>query len=71
MKVFEGRQQRDFEQIVDDRYKKKALIISSQHPVNEWYVVIGNELIDEVCLDRIVHNSIRFQLKGESLRKKY
>ncbi|GHS92449.1 hypothetical protein FACS1894203_4900 [Bacteroidia bacterium] len=56
---------------VDDRYRKKALIISSQLPVSDWYAVIGNELIAEACLDRIVHKAIRFQLKGESLRKKY
>ena len=56
---------------IDDRYRKKALIISSQLAVNDWYAVIGNELIAESCLDRIVHKSIRFQLKGESLRKKY
>lgn len=71
MKNLEGQQQNDFEQIVDDRYRKKALIISSQLPVKDWYGVIGNELIAEACLDRLVHKSIRFQLKGESLRKKY
>jgi DNA replication protein DnaC len=71
MKALEGQQQNDFEQIIDDRYRKKALIICSQLPVNDWYAVIGNELIAEACLDRIVHKSIRFQLKGESLRKKY
>lgn len=71
MKALEGQQQNDFEQIVDDRYRKKALIISSQLPVKDWYAVIGNELIAEACLDRIVHKAIRFQLKGESLRKKY
>ena len=27
--------------------------------------------IADACLDRIVHKSVRFQLKGESLRKKY
>lgn len=29
-----------------------------------------SELIAEACLDRIVHKSKRFELKGESLRKK-
>lgn len=71
MKKLEGQQQNDFEQIIDDRYRKKALVISSQLPVADWYDVIGNELIAEACLDRIVHKAIRFQLKGESLRKKY
>jgi DNA replication protein DnaC len=45
MKGLVGQQQNDFEQVVDDRYRKKALIISSQLPVNDWYAVIGNELI--------------------------
>jgi len=71
MKTLQGQQQNDFEQIVDDRYRKKALIISSQLPVKDWYAVIGNELIAEACLDRMIHKAIRFQLKGESLRKKY
>lgn len=71
MRKLEGQQQNDFEQLVDDRYRKKALIIASQLPVADWYPVIGNELIAEACLDRIVHKAIRFQLKGESLRKKY
>lgn len=71
MRALEGTGQNDFEQIVDDRYRKKALIVSSQLPVKDWYAVIGNELIAEACLDRIVHKAIRFQLQGESLRKKY
>lgn len=63
--------QNDFEQLVNDRYRKKALIIASQLPIADWYPVIGNELIAEACLDKMVHKVIRFQLKGESLRKKY
>lgn len=53
------------------RYFKKALIIASQLPVSDWYGLFKNELIAEACLDRIIHKAIRFQLKGESLRKKY
>lgn len=71
MKKLQGQQQNDLEQLVDDRYRKKGLIISSQLPVKDWYDVIGNELIAEATLDRLVHKSIRIQLKGDSLRKKY
>ena len=71
MKPIEGQFQNDFEQILDDRYNKKALIIASQLPVSDWYSLFKNELIAEACLDRIIHKAIRFQLKGESLRKKY
>ena len=67
----EGQIQHDFEQIIDDRYNRKALILASQLPVADWYNVFQSELIAEACLDRIVHKSKRFELKGESLRKKY
>ena len=63
--------QHDFEQIIDDRYNRKALILASQLPIKDWYNVFISELIAEACLDRIVHKSKRFELKGESLRKKW
>lgn len=71
MKPIDGQQQNDFEQILDDRYKRKALIISSQLPISDWHALFRNELIADACMDRISHKSIRFQLLGESLRKKY
>lgn len=71
MKPIEGQQQNDFEQILDDRYKRKALIISSQLPVSDWHALFKNELIADACMDRMVHKPVRFQLTGESLRKKY
>mgnify|MGYP002521877196 CR=1 FL=1 len=68
----EGQIQHDFEQIIDDRYNRKTLILASQLPVADWYNVFQSELIAEACLDRLVHNkSKRIELKGESLRKKY
>jgi DNA replication protein DnaC len=71
MKKLEGQQQNDFEQVIDDRYHKKSLIISSQLAVTDWYSVFSNEMLAEACLDRLVHKSLRFELKGDSMRKKY
>ncbi|MGG6497534.1 UNVERIFIED_CONTAM: ATP-binding protein, partial [Bacteroidetes bacterium 56_B9] len=70
MKALEGQQQNDFMEIIEDRHGRKATIIASQLPVSKWYDVIGNEVIADAILDRIVHSSHRFDLKGESLRKK-
>jgi DNA replication protein DnaC len=70
MKSLEGQQQNDFMEIIEDRHGRKATIIASQLPVSKWYDVIGNEVIADAVLDRIVHSSHRFDLKGESLRKK-
>lgn len=63
--------QHDFEQIVDDRYNRKALILASQLPVSDWYSIFQSELIAEACLDRLAHKSIRYSLSGDSMRKKY
>ncbi|MCP4259864.1 MAG: ATP-binding protein [Planctomycetes bacterium] len=67
----DGQLQHDFEQIIDDRYSRKATILASQLPVADWYHIFQSELIAEACLDRIVHKALKFCLTGESLRKKY
>ena len=41
----------------------------SQFPVNEWYGTIGDNTLADAILDRIVHNSHRLELGGESMRK--
>ena len=66
MLKLEGEVQNEIEQIIDDRYGYKALIIASQLPVSDWYNIFQSELIAEACLDRLVHKSIRFTLKGDS-----
>jgi DNA replication protein DnaC len=64
MKALEGQQQNDFMEIIEDRHGRKATIIASQLPVSKWYDVIGNEVIADAILDRIVHSSHRFDIKG-------
>ena len=38
--------------------------------VKQWFDLIGEKTIADAILDRIVHDSIRIELKGESLRKR-
>lgn len=66
----EQQQQLDLMEIIEDRHGKASTIIASQLPVANWYDVIGEETIADAILDRLVHTSYRFELKGESLRKK-
>jgi DNA replication protein DnaC len=44
-------------------------LIASQVPVKNWYDVIGEQTVADAILDRLVHQSVRIELKGESLRK--
>ena len=57
---FSSYQQNDFMEILEDRHALKSTIIVGQLPVSKWFDVIGNGLIADAALDRIVHTSHRF-----------
>jgi DNA replication protein DnaC len=63
-------ERRDFLEICDDRYQRRAMILTSQMPVVHWHEQIGDPSIADSILDRLIHNAYRIELKGESLRKK-
>ena len=57
-------------EIMEDRHGKSSTIITSQLPVSKWYEVIGEQTIADAILDRLVHDSHRIEMKGESMRRK-
>ena len=63
-------QRRDLLELTEDRYERRATIITSQIPVDRWYEIIGNPTIADAIMDRIAHNAYRIELAGESLRKR-
>ncbi|MCF0220530.1 MAG: ATP-binding protein [Muribaculaceae bacterium] len=72
VKPLDGQQLLDLMEIIDDRYGRKSTIIASQLPVASWYDVLKkNTTAADAILDRIVHTATRFELKGQSLRKKH
>jgi len=66
----EGQQQLDLMEIIEDRHARKSTIIASQLPVASWFDVFPEPTVADSFLDRIVYTAHRFELKGESLRKK-
>jgi len=57
-------------EIMEDRHQKSSTIITSQLPVSKWHEVIGEETIADAILDRLIHDSHRIDMKGESMRRK-
>jgi len=57
-------------QLLEDRYGKKSVIITSQLPVAKWYEYINDPTLADAILDRLTANAHRIELKGESLRRK-
>jgi DNA replication protein DnaC len=66
---FTEEQRKDFLEIMEDRYEARSTIITSQLPVSSWHQVIGESTVADAILDRLVHNSYRVELEGESMRK--
>ena len=62
-------QRRDLLEIVEDRHGKGSTMITSQLPVHAWHDVIDEPTFADAIMDRIVHNSYRFELDGPSMRK--
>ena len=63
-------QARDLLEILEDRYGKGSLIITSQVPVDRWHDLIGVPTLADAILARVIHNAYRIDLAGESLRKR-
>jgi DNA replication protein DnaC len=63
-------QRRILLELLDDRYDKTSTLIASQLPTDLWHDNLADPTLADAILDRIVHNSYRLELKGESLRKK-
>lgn len=57
-------------QLLEDRYGKKSIIVTSQLPVAKWYEYINDPTLADAILDRLTANAHRIELKGESLRRK-
>lgn len=56
-------------EVLEDRYGVSSTLIVSQFPVKSWYEMINNPTVADAILDRLVHNSHKIELKGESMRK--
>lgn len=55
--------------VVDRRMRTGALLITSQYPTDQWHAMFPDPTVADAILDRVVHQSHRLQLKGESMRK--
>jgi len=62
---------REILDLLDDRYQHASIIFASQLPMDKWHLNIQDPTIADAVLDRILHNSVKIQLKGDSMRKRH
>ena len=60
---------REFLDLIDSRFRKTSSLFVSQLPVKDWHKNIADSTIADALLDRIVHDALRLELQGDSMRK--
>ena len=55
--------------LFDDRFRNSSTLLSSQFPVSSWHERFKDPTLADAIMDRIVHDSYRLKLKGDSMRK--
>ena len=63
-------QKRDLLEMLDDRYQRKSTVITSQLPATHWHEHLNDATLADAILDRLMHNAVRLEMSGESMRKK-
>jgi DNA replication protein DnaC len=63
-------ERRDLLEVLEDRYGRRATLVTSQLPLDHWHEVIGDPTFGDAILDRLIHHAHRITLKGASMRRK-
>ena len=70
LQILAQTQRNDLLEIIEDRHGRGATLITSQLPIPHWHEAIGDPTLADAILDRLLHNTHKIKLKGESMRKK-
>lgn len=68
LQALTNQQAADLLEVIEDRHQRRATIVTSQLPIKQWHEALGEPTIADAILDRLLSNSHRFELSGESLR---
>jgi DNA replication protein DnaC len=60
----------DLLEIIEDRAHQRSTIVTSQLPVSLWHEALGDPTVADAILDRLLEQSHRIELDGESMRRR-
>jgi DNA replication protein DnaC len=61
-------ERRHFLEVMDDRGGSRSTVITSQFPVESWHDRVGSPTLADAVMERILSNSYRLSLAGETMR---
>lgn len=56
--------------IIDEKQQTGSIIITTQYPVLQWHKKMPDPTVADAICDRLIHKSYKFELGGDSMRKK-
>ena len=68
MRKFSSQEAEDLRDIIELRSYGKSTIITTQLPTDHWSEVIGDEIIRDALIDRLVPTGLTIELKGPTYR---
>jgi DNA replication protein DnaC len=57
-------------ELLEDRHQRGSVLVTSQLPIKLWHGQFQDPTLADAVLDRLIHNSERIELSGESMRKR-
>ena len=61
-------ERRHFLEVMDDRGGSRSTILTSQFPVENWHDQIGSPTLADAVMERVLSNSYRLVLSGDTMR---
>ena len=62
-------QRRDCLEIPEDGHGSRSIIVISQLSIQQWHDSIGDSVLADAIMDRLVQNTYKINFIGESLQK--
>lgn len=56
-------------ELLEDRFAAGSVMMTSQFLIKEWHDLIDSPTIADAICDRLIHNSYKIELDGDSMRK--
>lgn len=70
IKPLSSTERHDLLEVVEERHGRRSTLVTSQLPVKLWHEYLGEDpTVADALLDRLLSQSHRLELRGESLRR--
>jgi DNA replication protein DnaC len=68
--ALDAQETQDIYEIVVERYRRASMVLTSNREPQEWLSIMGDPLLAQSAVDRLVNSSFELVLEGESFRRR-